>query len=83
MKQTIRAVAEQKEHTGTFTGFALVGYEYEEGWLLSIAPGGDESPRLFWVDGTFAAPRFSAVSPSSSNGRGLTDVDAETNRRHG
>lgn len=77
MKQTIRAVAEQKERTGTFTGFALVGYEYEEGWFLSIAPGGDESPRLLWVDGTFAAHRFSVALPSSSNGLGLTEVDAE------
>ena len=77
MKQAIHAVAEQKKRTGTFNGFAFVGWEYEKGWLVSLIAVGDESPRLLWVDGTFAAPRFSSVAPSSSNGLGLTEVDAE------
>jgi hypothetical protein len=77
MKQTIRAVAEQKERTGTFNGFAFVGYEYEEGWLVSLSSGVDESTRLLWVDGTFAALRFSVVAPNASTGLGLTEVNAE------
>jgi hypothetical protein len=77
MKQNISAVNEQKERTGTFNGFAFVGYEYQEGWLVSFTPGGDDSTRLLWVDGTFAALRFSVVAPSSSNGLGLTEVDGK------
>ena len=77
MKQIIRAVDEQKERTGTFHGFAFVGYEYQEGWLMSVASDGVESARLLWVDGTFVALRFSVVAPSSRNGLGLTEVDAE------
>lgn len=77
MKQAIRAIDGQNERTGNFNGFAFAGYEYEEGWFISIALGGDESPRLLWIDGTFAAPRFSMVSPSSSNGADLTEMDAE------
>lgn len=77
MKQAIRAVAEQKERTGTCNGFAFVGYEYEEGWFISIAPAGDDSPRLLWVDGTFAALRFSVFAPNASTGLGFTEVDAE------
>lgn len=77
MKQTIRAVPEQKERTGIFDGFGFVGWEYEKGWLVSLSSVGDESSRLLWVDGTFAAPRFSAVTPSSLNGLGLTEVNAQ------
>jgi len=77
MKQTIRAVAEQKERTGIFDGFGFVGWEYEKGWLVSLSSVGDESSRLLWVDGTFAAPRFSEVTPSSLNGLGLTEVNAQ------
>jgi hypothetical protein len=77
MKQIIRAVPEQKERTGTFDGFTFVGWEYEEGWLVSIASVGDESAQNLWADGTFVAPRFSAVAPGSLNGLGRTEVDAE------
>jgi len=77
MKQTIRAVAEQKVRTGIIDGFGFVGWEYEKGWLVSLSSVGDESSRLLWVDGTFAAPRFSEVTPSSLNGLGLTEVNAQ------
>jgi len=77
MKQTIRAVDEQKERKGTLKGFAFVGHEFEEGWLVRVASGGVDSARLLWVGGTFAAPRFSVVAASSSNGLGLTEVDVE------
>jgi hypothetical protein len=76
MKQTIRAVAEQKERTGTFNGYAVVGWEYEEGWLVSIASA-DESARVLWVDGTLAALLFSSVAPGSLDGPGLVEVEAE------
>lgn len=77
MKQSIRAVAEQKERTGIIDGFGFVGWEYEKGWLVSLSSVGEESSRLLWVDGTFAAPRFSEVAPSSLNGLGLTEVNAQ------
>ncbi len=77
MKLTIRAVAGQKERTGAFDGLTFAGYEYEEGWLLTLTSDGDEPARLLWVDGTFAMPHFSSVAPASSGGLGCTQVEAE------
>jgi hypothetical protein len=58
MKQKLDTVPEQKERLGTPNGLTFIGWEYHDGWFVSVFSDGDESTCLLWVDGNFVVPVF-------------------------
>ena len=77
MKLTIHPVAAKHNRIGTFKGYAVTGWDYEEGWLVSLSLIGIDSAKSLWVDGSFESPRFGFVPGVQLDGQQPIEIDPE------
>jgi hypothetical protein len=77
MKRTIHPVAEKQSCNGSFKGYALAGWEYEEGWLISSSSIGHDSATTIWVDGTSDLPCFYSIHRIQLDGQRAIEIDPE------
>jgi hypothetical protein len=77
MKRIIHPVAEKHNRNGSFKGYVLTGWDYEEGWLLSLSLIGSGSAKSLWVDGSFGSPRFGSLPGIQLDGERVIEIDPE------
>jgi hypothetical protein len=76
MGLTIHPVAEKHSRSGSFKGYAFRGWDYEEGWLISLSSIGNEA-KTIWVSGSFESPSLAAISNTPSDMEGVVEIDPE------
>lgn len=77
MKLTIHPVAEKHNRSGSFKGYAVTGWDYDEGWLVSLSVIGSDSAKSLWVDGSWESPRFGSVPGVQLDGQRAIEIDPE------
>jgi hypothetical protein len=76
MPLTIHPVAEKHSRNGFFKGYAISGWDYKEGWFISLSSIGNGA-RNIWVSGSFESPSFAAISNTPSDVEGVVEIDPE------
>lgn len=74
MKQTIHPVADKHTRSGSFKSYAIRGWNYDEGWIMSLASGSGSAKNV-WVSGSFESPTFEEVSSPPSDEAGVIEID--------
>src|ERR1700757_4047247 len=77
VKQTIHPVAEKHNRSGSFKGYAVTGWDYEEGWFVNLSSVGRDPAKVVWVIGPFKSPSFYSVPGIQHDGQRVIEIDPE------
>ena len=74
MERTIHRVAEKNGRSGTAHGYAITGWEYEEGWLITFWLIGQDPVKTVWVD---SPTTFYSVRRIQLDGQRAIEINPE------